>query len=47
MKLSKRQRRTARKVFFPFVALLMMTTAMAAASASSSAPAPLVTGHAP
>jgi lipopolysaccharide export LptBFGC system permease protein LptF len=46
MKLSKRQRRTARKLFLPFVALVMMVTAMAAASASASSET-VVTGHAP
>jgi hypothetical protein len=40
MKMTKNQRRLARKATFPCVAILMMTLAMAMAGVGQTAPAP-------
>lgn len=39
MKMSKRQRRVVRKIWFPVIALVMMTATMAIAGGEPSAPA--------
>lgn len=41
MKMTKSQRRVARKMMLPVVAFVMMTFAMALAGTSHSAPAPI------